>query len=123
MATSILMTDDGDIAVATDGTQRWTASIAEETSQRLRNKYQLFLGEWFLDTREGVPYYREVLGKKPINMPAVTAMLRKIATDDPAVESILEFTAEFDGPTRKLTVTIMVQLITGDVLDLEPFLV
>lgn len=123
MATSILMTDDGDIAVAADGTQRWTATLVEETAQRLRNKYQLFLGEWFLDLRVGVPYYRVALGVKPLNMPAVRAMLQKVATDDPAVEAITEFTAEFDGATRKLTVSIVVQLITGEVLELEPFLV
>lgn len=123
MATNIFMTDDGDIAVATNGTQRWTSSVAEEAAQRLQNKYQLFLGEWFLDLREGVPYYRDILGVKPLNMQAVRAVLRKVATDDPAVDSITEFTAELDGVTRRLTVGLVVQLITGEVLALEPFLV
>lgn len=123
MATNILETDDGDIAVATDGTQRWTTSIAEEVSQRLRAKYNLFLGEWFLDLRTGVPYYREALGVKPLNMPAVRAMLRKVATDDPAVESIVQFELTLDAVARRLTVECVVQLTTGEVLELEPFIV
>lgn len=123
MATNIFMTDDGDIAVAADGSQRWTLTLAEEASQRLRNKYRLFLGEWFLDLREGVPYYRDLLGVKPLNMPAARAVLQKIAADDPAVESVTEFTLELVAETRKLFVGCVVQLITGEVLTLEPFLV
>lgn len=121
MTTSPYMVD-GDIAVASDGTQRWTALVAEDTQQRLQAKYGLFLGEWFLDTREGVPYYRDVLKRGP-NMTVVRSVLQKVATDDPAVENVTRFDVVLDAATRRLSVEFTAQLTSGEVLEVGPFIV
>ena len=121
MPTSPYMVN-GDIWVGSDGTQRWTASLAEEVSQRLQAKYGLFLGEWFLDRRAGVPYYRDVLVRAP-NMAVVRSQLLKVASDDPGVESVTSFDMVLDSSTRQLSVTLAVQLTDGEVLELEPFIV
>jgi hypothetical protein len=107
---------NNDIAIAADGSQRW-ASFAEETAQRLRAKYKLFLGEWFLDLRKGVPYYRDVLKRAP-NMSGVRSTLMKVATDDPAVEGLTRFELVLDAATRRLTVSLTATLITGESLGL-----
>jgi hypothetical protein len=124
MAISILQTDDGDIYVSPTGTQSWTSptDLLTEATQRLRAKYQLFLGEWFLDEREGVPYYRDILVKNP-NMGVVRTVLRKVTADDPAVEAVTLFEATLDSATRHLTVALTAQLIDGTTLDLEAFIV
>lgn len=118
--TSPFMTG-GDIAIAADGTQRW-ATFAEETAQRLQAKYGFYLGEWFLDLREGVPYYRDVLKKAP-NMTVVRSTLMKVATDDPAVEGLTNFEAVLDTATRRLSVRLTATLTSGAVLELGPFIV
>jgi hypothetical protein len=122
MATSVLQTASGDIAVGTDGTQRWTSTLSEETEQRLRQKYRLFRGEWFLDSRAGVPYW-DILGAKPARPEAARAILRKVAALDPAVAVVDVFTATLDTATRRLTIVCTVRLIDGEVLELEPFVI
>ena len=122
MATNLALDDTGDIAIASDGTQRWTASLAEEVAQRLESKYGLWLGEWFLDIREGVPYYRDILVRNP-NMTVVRSVLRKVATDDPGVDDVPVFEVALDSRTRQLSVSFSATLISGEVITLNPFLI
>lgn len=37
----------------------------DAVEQRLSINLKLFLGEWFIDTSKGVPYYQDVLKKNP----------------------------------------------------------
>lgn len=122
MATSLLMRD-GDIAIETDGSSHWTTDLATETAQRLQAKYGLWLGEWFLDLREGVPYYRDVLGRNR-NLTVVQNVLRRVAATDPGIDSLPIFDVQLDSG-RMLSVNFTAVLTTGQVLSqtLEPFTV
>lgn len=40
-----------------------TSDLAKEVAQRLTVAFNFFRGEWFLDTREGLPYYEEIIKK------------------------------------------------------------
>lgn len=121
MATSLLLDDTGDIAIDPDGSTHWTPDLATETAQRLQCKYGLWLGEWFLDLREGVPYYREVLGRNR-NMTVVQTVLRKVAATDPGVDNVPVFDVQL-GADRHLSVSFTAVLTTGEVITLNPFIV
>lgn len=106
-----------DIYVTPLGVARLTEDVAEETMQRLDCKLRMFLGEWFLNKLEGIPYHRDVLIKNP-NLPAIRTMFAKVLQDDEGVESIQSLQLSIDSATRNLAVLAEVQLVSGDVLPL-----
>lgn len=107
----------GDLAVDALGQTRLTAAIIEETAQRLTTKIRHFLGEWFLDTTLGFPYYRDVLVKNP-DLAAIKALYQDLITDDEGVESLVALDLALDGQTRVLSVTFAAVLVSGDVLEI-----
>lgn len=49
---------------------------AERVAQQIKISLKAFLGEWFLDTGFGVPYFEEILVKNPNTM-----IIREIIRD------------------------------------------
>lgn len=72
-------------------------------AQRLKNRFRFFLGEWFLDQRQGVPYYQRVLGK-PIDERVVRTVLIQVIESCPGTNRIERIDFDFDGKTRRLTI-------------------
>lgn len=105
----------GDIWISDLGKTRLTQTLQEEVRQRLDAKYQMFLGEWFLDARQGVPWFRDIFVKSP-DMPVVRSVLTRVASEDPGVDSVLRADFELDG--RTLLVTLEVQLTDGSTVTL-----
>ncbi len=98
--------------------------VADEDAivQNLRIRYRFFLGEWFLDTREGIPYYERILIKNP-NFNGVDAILREVAVDTPGIADVDRFESSFDGSTRELTVDVWARSDTGEPIQFsEPFI-
>lgn len=106
----------GDIWTGPTGESRLTVSLQEEVRQRLYRKYQFFLGEWFLDTREGIPYFRDVFVKNP-DLAVVQSLMVKVASDDPGVDTVSSFDQSLDG--RTLTISLECVLTDGTVLTLN----
>lgn len=80
---------------------------AEQVAILLKNRLQFFLGEWFLDVREGIPYYDVVMVKNP-DLNLLSRMFRKVILATEGVAQIDVLTADLDAALRKLTVTIRV---------------
>lgn len=55
-------------------------------AQRIRSRLLFFSGEWFLDTRLGMPYFDQILIKNP-RLPVVSAIFRKAVRTTPGVVS------------------------------------
>lgn len=89
---------------------------AEETAVRLSNRFALFLGEWFLNTLEGVPYYERILGQKEGNLPAVRRLLLNIAENTPGVKEVVSLDLSFDRATRVLTGDLRVLSQTDQII-------
>ena len=87
--------EDGDL-VLVDGTD----AIAQDCRVRLR----FFLGEWFLDTRLGVPWFQKILGQKP-RLNAVRDILQRAALTTPGLLSLSDFSLDYEGATRRLSVS------------------
>lgn len=108
--------DTGDLAITDLGAARLTASLLDEVAQRLRTKLQHFLGEWFLDTTLGLPYFRDVLVRAP-DMAVVRALFQDAITSDAGVEQLVRLDLSLDTETRGLSVSFECVLNSGEVLS------
>jgi hypothetical protein len=115
----------GDLAL-TDGQITLTQTLAESVAQHLTLRLSFFLGEWFLDPSEGIPYQTEIFVKNP-NLSRITSIYRKVILGTPGVSSLNRFEMSFDAATRELTIsTFEAVLSDGTTLtadDFGPFVV
>lgn len=66
--------------------------------QHLAIRLKFFLGEWFLDTGAGVPYFQEVFVDR-VNLSAMEAVFKSAITATPGVIELQAFTLDFSGRT------------------------
>lgn len=96
-------------------------SGAEQVAQQIKCKLRFWLGEWFLDSRKGVPYLDNILVKNP-NLQQIRSIFRTQILGVAGVSSIDALTLEWDQKIRILivyyAVTTSYGLITKkEVLD------
>ena len=112
---------DDDLDVSTGDLVKLTG--AEAIRQQLKIRLRLFLGEWFLDTRVGMPYYETVLVKNP-NTQAVRALFQEAILGTPGVTETSDVALEYDGATRALAVTFRAVTVDDEQLDFsETFII
>lgn len=83
-------TSDGDLALSTKNGGRTLTVVKNKSqcaAQKLTNRFLLWEGEWFLDTRQGFPF-RQVFGVKNPDLRAIKQMLTKLVLSVPAIVSI-----------------------------------
>jgi len=93
---------------------------AIEQQVRLRCRY--FEGSWFLDERQGIPYFRSILIKAP-DLQVVESLFRTAIRDTPGISTVNSMELTLDTPTRTLTVRFTATMDTGQVLVFSPFIV
>lgn len=89
---------------------------AERVAQQIKISLKAFLGEWFLDTGFGIPYFEEILVKNP-NMMIVREIIRDCILAVPGVVRVNELAVEFDRVAR--TLSIIHETITAEGLVTE----
>jgi len=104
----LLNPNTGDL-VFTNGGSPVTQRTATVVAQRLRITLYTFLGEWFLNTTVGVPYYQQIFGKIRTQS-AVDLIFQQIITDDPDVIEILTFSSTLDSANRGYSMTFQVRV-------------
>lgn len=122
--TTFLQTSTNDFDLST-GNLVLVTDPAQQIAIVLQNRLQFFEGEWFLDTRLGVPYFQFVLVKNP-DLQLITRMFTKIALAIEGVVQVLEMTPSFNTSARVLTMTMRILTSTGAVISggtSQPFLV
>ena len=82
--------------------------------QLLRQRLQTFLGEWFLDTSLGLPYFQDILVKNP-NANVVTSLLKDAILNTPGVIELVSFTPDFDSVNRSLNLSFSVRANDGEI--------
>lgn len=102
--------DDGDYTFGQgDGT--FLVNTPECVAQAVKTRFELWKGQWFLDTTEGTPYIQSVLGKQ---RPEVYNLaIRDRISTTPGVLSILSFDTVNNGNTRRVTFTASINTIYG----------
>ena len=101
MADLKLDTETGDLVINAAGDLEIVTG-SDAVRQHLNLRLQFFRGEWFLDTRQGIPYFEEVLRKAP-DLNVVQSLLREAIETTPGVLGISEFSLDYDGVTRTLS--------------------
>ena len=116
----LLLNSAGDLDLTTNDFQ--LVDGVDAVRQELTIRYRFFLGEWFLDPDEGVPYIRDVLKKAP-NEAQVRALLIEVARTTPGVASVDNIELDLDVGTRTLTVTLDLQADVSGALVYVPFVI
>jgi hypothetical protein len=117
----------GDWEISPSGNLVWTDDASgESTAQRLRIRFDFWRGEYFADTRQGVPYVPEILGNKEMDEATLSAIFRSVILSTPGIVSLISFALVSDGATREAALDFSAQLEDGKIFtsaDYGPFLV
>ena len=81
------MTDQNDFYLTANGQLQLETDDVIAAAIKLKHRFQLFLGEWFLDTRIGVPYFETVFVKSP-NIELIRRMVRRIILSCPPIVTV-----------------------------------
>ncbi len=73
MSDLFLDPETGDIFVSESGQMRLTETVEEDAAQRLRCKLRFFMGDWFLASNIGMPFFEQILIKNA-NMATVRSI-------------------------------------------------
>ena len=96
----------GDLELDATGHFVWLQPGPELVRQKLAQRLKFFLGEWFLDRRLGVPYFKHVFIRNP-DLDVIRAMFRKVILGTRGVLGIVgdAITLDFDRVNRTLAVS------------------
>lgn len=80
--------------------------------QKLKIRLWFFLGEWFLDTKEGTPFHRSILVKNP-NIPLIDSLLKSRILGTEGMLELKSYDSTYDAALRKFSVVFQVQTDAG----------
>lgn len=120
----------GDIAMTYDPTtgkrQLRLVGGVRYVRQKIASRLKFFLGEWFLDQRQGVPYYRDVFVQNP-DLDLIRSVFRAVIVSVQEVTDVLNLEVAYSQSTRELAVSFEARLVAGGVLLVrqpdEPFII
>lgn len=120
--TQLKMDDNDDVAIVNNGVVLTVNDSDEEIRQRLLQNLRFFLGEWFLDQTEGLPYFQAVFVKgTPPDIVEAAFKDRIIGTN--GVESLERFEPlDLNSATRELKVDFDVKTINGTIININEVL-
>jgi len=109
-------TPDGDLAL-TSGKLTLLTEDADVVAVNLFNRFRLFLGEWFLDTRVGIPYIPQVLGVKNPDLRVIAQLFRRIILNTPGVIGLENVDVAFDRGVRNLSYSFLAKAKDGRTIN------
>jgi hypothetical protein len=89
-----------------------TLTGPEYAAQKIRQRFKLFLGEWFLDQSLGVPWFTEVFVKNP-NLDLIRALFRAELLKGPGIIGVSSIESSFVPATRTLSLAYVAIYETG----------
>lgn len=110
---SFLLDENGDLDTENNAL-KLTEGI-DAIRQHLFEKFRLYLGEYFLDTSVGVPWYQEILVKAPV-LSVVQERLKATILETPGVLELTRFAFDFNPITREADLDFQVR-VTGGFID------
>ncbi len=76
-----------------------------EILQRVKVRLRFFLGEWFLNTDHGIPYFQDILGTKNLNLDVVQSLFQSEILDVAGVSEMISSLIDYDEKQRKVLYT------------------
>lgn len=105
----LLLNPDTNDLVFINGAAPVTQLMTQIVAQRLKITLYTFLGEWFLDTTIGVPYFQQIFGKIRTKS-TIDLIFQRIISADPDVIEILSFDSSLAAETRGYSMTFQVRV-------------
>lgn len=110
----------GDLALDDTGNFVFLQPGTRYTRQKLASRLKFFLGEWFLDRRKGVPYFRHVLVRNP-DLNTVRHVLRRVILGTPGVLALdsnagTDIDIDYDPSKRRCAVAFTARCETGAIV-------
>lgn len=99
-----------------DGNLVLVSNLAQEVAIDLKTCLQMFLGEWFLDTRLGMPYFQAILGVKQPQLPALKKIFDSAIRQREGVADVPLLEVTFDSAARTLRVDLRVLTSDGFII-------
>lgn len=112
---SFLQTSHGDLDMSS-GNLVLVQDPSFILAQKLTNQLRLILGEWFQDTRVGVPYFQHILIKNP-DLRVIGQIFRSAFLQTPGVAEILSADLQFITTNRTLLANFKILTDTGAILE------
>lgn len=120
MATLLIRRNDANNDRTFGAGLRNYASGSEAAIQRMKCRLRVVLGEWFLDTTEGVPWWqvdtstvRPIMGA-PRDLRYAESVIKACILGTDGIASLVSFSSSFDTKTRKWSVSAKVITTDGD---------
>lgn len=95
------VTDEDDVFIDEFGRLVVVTDKLECAAVKLKNRFRLFLGEWFLDTRIGVPWFQVVFVKNP-DLSVIRRLLNRIILSVPPIITVTKLDLDYDPAARVL---------------------
>lgn len=89
-----------------------TQKAPEVVAQRLTIRLRTFMGEWFVNTLYGVPYYERIL-KKQTTKTNVDNIMREQILSEPGVLEIVNFSSNLNSIAREYSCSFTVRTQEG----------
>lgn len=94
---------------------RLTSDLGTYVAQRIAQRCKLFLAEWYLNVRKGLPFFRDILVKDP-DLDLVQSIFAEVILTTSGVAQLTMYTQTLDVATRALSITFSCTLTNGEVL-------
>lgn len=101
---------DGDYTFGS-GDDTWLINSPDAVAQAVKTRFELWYGQWFLDTIAGTPWIQSVLGKQKPDVYNLAIRQRILETQ--GVNSIIDFNTNVNTSTRRVTFTATIDTIYG----------
>jgi hypothetical protein len=82
--------------------------------QRYKQSLLFFMGEWYLDVTDGVPYYEEILKKAPDQI-TVESVLKQAILETPGTTELLSFLVTYTNNIRRYQLDFSTATIFGNI--------
>lgn len=92
------------------------AEGADAVAQQIKIVLKTFMGEWFLDTTVGIPYFEDILKKNPRSEVVETVLRGKIASVT-GVTRVTAFDISIDNRLRTMTINYAAETNEGTIED------
>ena len=96
-----------------------TSEYLQYMQQKVICCLSLFKGEWYLDTRLGIPYIPSWNMDKDGHRAILESAIRVKVSGISGIKKLLSFSSELDPKTRLFTVSFSAQCDNGEVLEMN----
>ena len=92
----------------------------QAAAQEVKTRLLFFKGEFFLDLREGVPYFQEIL-RKGVDLERVRSIIRQTVQSVPGIVDVPLVDIDLNRSTREATITWTARYQDGTVILSQDF--